>query len=84
MTQLRLIPKPEGFELRDKRSSKHSSAAEWTPQDALYDASQGMNADVTDVVVVLWRGKDGELNYRKSGLHDTAIALCAKFINARA
>jgi hypothetical protein len=60
---LKLIPKPEGFELRDRRSSKQGDASVWRPTDALYDAQQAMvNApEPVTAVVVVWReqGEDG-------------------------
>lgn len=52
---LRVVPKPEGFELRDKRSDKSKDARDWTPADALYDASQRTEGkNVTDLVVYWW------------------------------
>ena len=42
MTELKLVPKPEGFELRDKRSSKSNNVDDWLPTDALYDAQYEM------------------------------------------
>jgi hypothetical protein len=36
---LKIVPQPEGFELRDARSDKNRCAADWLPADALYDAS---------------------------------------------
>lgn len=57
MTELRLVPKPEGFELRDKRSDKTGMGKDWQPQDALYDVSQEIakpDADC-DAVLVIYR-----------------------------
>lgn len=61
--KLRLLPKPEGFDLRDKRSDKTGCAADWTPADALWDAQQHMNDVEVAGVVVVWFGKtqDGAL-----------------------
>lgn len=42
VTELKLVQKPEGFELRDKRSSKSNSVDDWLPTDALYDAQHEM------------------------------------------
>lgn len=42
MADLKLVPKPEGFELRSKRSDKSNAVADWEPIDALYDAQQAM------------------------------------------
>lgn len=57
MVDLKLVPKPEGFELRNKRSDKSGSGKDWEPQDALYDVSQEIaKADVDcDAVLVLYR-----------------------------
>lgn len=54
---LRLVPQPEGFELRDKRSTKSKSCSDWEVQDALYSASQEIaKPDVEcDSVVVIFR-----------------------------
>lgn len=60
---MKLIDKPEGFELRDRRSDKSNLGSEWTVQDALYDASQEMaKQDTTDAIVV-WRERVAEGKY---------------------
>lgn len=55
--KLRLVPQPEGFELRDKRSNKSGMGCDWTVQDALFDASQEIaKPDVDcDAVLVIYR-----------------------------
>lgn len=57
MTELKLVPKPEGFELRDRRSDKSGMGKDWEPQDALFDASQEIaKPDVDcDAVLVIYR-----------------------------
>lgn len=82
MPDLRILPRPEGFELRDKRSSKHCNAADWTPQDALYDASQVMGDDA-QAALILWRDKAGVMKFRAAGPQDSSVALCVSFLNAR-
>lgn len=59
---LRAIPKPEGFELRDKRSEKTNDAAAWLPEDALYDAQQAMMGEMkpSTAMVVAWFYRDAE------------------------
>lgn len=52
--ELKLVPKPEGFELRDKRSDKTGRGSDWLPQDALYDASQQMDKENCIAVVIMW------------------------------
>lgn len=57
MTTLKLVPKPEGFELRDRRSNKTGMGCDWEPQDALYDVSKEIaKPDVDcDAVMVIFR-----------------------------
>lgn len=58
---MKLIPKPDGFDLRDRRSTKSASCEQWEPRDALYDASTAMNGKEVDCAIVIWRErqKDG-------------------------
>ncbi len=52
---MKLVPKPQGFEFRDKRSTKSGNGSDWTPADALYDASQRTEGkEVTQMVVYWW------------------------------
>lgn len=51
---MKLIPKPEGFELRDKRSDKSGSGADWQVGDALYDAQQEISKTECTAVMILW------------------------------
>lgn len=57
MVDLKLVPKPEGFELRDKRSDKSGQGCDWEVQDALYNVSQEIaKADVNcDAVLIIYR-----------------------------
>lgn len=63
---MHLVPKPEGFELRDKRSDKSGRGADWTAADCLYDSQQEMNTAPPEAVLVLWytKSQDGALIYR--------------------
>lgn len=63
MTDLRLVPKPEGFELRDKRSDKTNAADLWTPSDAVYAASLEIKGNV-DAVTVIWRELNNKGKYQ--------------------
>lgn len=76
---MKLIPKPEGFELRDKRSDKTADASKWNTADALFDASNEMSKQDTDGVIVCWREqyKDGtsKIHYRCAGAEGTGIKL---------
>ena len=58
----RIVPKPEGYELREKRGAKAGNASTWTPADAVYFASKDIqNAQVSELVVYWWaKGPDGE------------------------
>lgn len=52
---MKTVPKPQGFDLRDKRAMKSSDPTDWTPADAVYSASQRIQGkEVTDLVVYWW------------------------------
>lgn len=57
MTELKLVPKPEGFELRDKRSDKSNLGKDWGVQDALYDVSREVakHDSNCDAVLIIFR-----------------------------
>ena len=59
---VRIVPKPEGFELRDRRSDKTNDATAWLPEDALYDAQQAMDGKMkpTTAMIVAWFYRDDE------------------------
>ncbi len=59
---MRIVPKPEGFELRDRRSEKTNDATAWLPEDALYDAQQAMDGKMkpTTAMIVAWFYRDDE------------------------
>jgi hypothetical protein len=69
---MKLIPKPEGFELRDKRSDKSCSGADWQVGDALYDAQQEINKADCNAVMVLWTQVEADgstsTRYRYAGM----------------
>jgi hypothetical protein len=52
---LKLIPKPEGFELRDKRSDKAADASLWEVGDALFNANETIAKMKADSVLICWR-----------------------------
>ena len=62
MSELRIIPKPEGFELRDRRSEKANDATAWLPEDALYDAQEAMRGKMkpASAMLVAWFYLDDE------------------------
>lgn len=52
---LKIVPEPQGFKLRDKRSDKSGSAQDWLPEDALHDASREIAKNGVDgPLVVMW------------------------------
>lgn len=61
-----MMDMPEGFDLRDRRSTKTSSAADWQARDALYSASQSMPVDAT-CAFVCWKAADGKACWRAAG-----------------
>jgi hypothetical protein len=55
---LKVLPKPEGYDLRAARAEKSESARDWLPQDALYDASKRIaESGVQGALVVCWYAK---------------------------
>lgn len=68
-TEIKLVPKPEGFELRDKRSDKTGQGKDWTPADALYSAFERTSAEKLEpkgqrvsCIVTIWRLVDEKGN----------------------
>lgn len=53
--KLKLVQKPEGFELRDKRSDKSGQGADWLPVDALYSVQQRLADKNCSALMVVWR-----------------------------
>lgn len=78
---LKLVPKPEGFELRDKRSDKSCRADQWTIQDALYDVSREVAKPDSncDAVLIIFRKRSSEgapiTCFRYSGKEGQAASL---------
>lgn len=68
---MKLIPKPEGFELRDKRADKSGDGADWQVGDAVYDAQQEINKVDCNAVLVIWQKVEADgttsTNYRYAG-----------------
>lgn len=86
MTDLRVIPKPEGFDLRLARAVKEDSGKCWTPADILYDSQQLMEKHPpAQAAVVAWytRLPNGSLQikYQVSYEHDRqGVALAADLL----
>lgn len=77
--KLKLIPKPEGFDLRDKRSDKSGRGADWTPNDALYSTQQLIKDKEIVGLSVCWFEKkpDGTITpvYRYAGESNLKLRL---------
>lgn len=79
---LRVVPKPEGFELREARSRKLQDGAKWEAMDVLHAASKQIadaGGKVTSCVVV-WSEECKEENsrdvmYRSCGPADERKAI---------
>lgn len=76
---MKLISKPEGFDLRDRRSDKTGKGSDWTVADAVYSAHKDITATKSDAVMVVWRqlNDDGSTTVRFSfsGPPDAGAAL---------
>jgi hypothetical protein len=66
-----VISKPEGYELRDRRSDRSCSAADWLPADALYSAWQKLQTTEPGAapacLFVAWKDESGEALWRAAG-----------------
>jgi len=86
VSELRIIQKPEGFDLRFARAEKENNGKCWTPEDVLYDAQQLMGKHPpTQAALVAWytRLPNGNLQikYNCSFEHDRqAVALAADLL----
>ena len=72
---LKAVPKPDGHELRLKRACRNEDASKWLPEDALYDAYEGLKTTSAEAaMIVAWytRLPDGNLSikYRCYSEHD--------------
>ncbi len=55
MTDLRLLPKPDGHDLRVKRATKAQDASQWLPEDALFEVSTLMGKRApTGAFIAAW------------------------------
>jgi hypothetical protein len=71
---VKLVPKPEGYELRTRRADKQESCEAWEPRDALYEASNLMDGKDVRACVVIWQEVDGKgetrIHARRAGPAD--------------
>jgi hypothetical protein len=55
---IKVLPVPEGHEMRNARAEKSTSAQDWLPEDAMYQASKQMSEKgVMGGMVVAWYEK---------------------------
>ena len=66
------VEKPDGFDLRDRRSSRDRDARLWAPRDALYDASLVMPEDAK-CAVVIWMDATETVRAKYAGEHSHVI-----------
>lgn len=60
------IPKPAGFDLRNRRSDKTHKAADWLPADALFDANEAIKKhECKELLIIWWEEKPNQ----KRSLH---------------
>lgn len=52
---LEIVPKPEGFDLRERRMLKNEDGSLWTVQDALHAACRDMEGKNVTGVIIAWR-----------------------------
>lgn len=72
---LKVVPKPEGFDLRQRRADRDHDATAWAVHDALYESALEMDSPPEsgriDGVVIGWRVNydDGTFStfYRQAG-----------------
>ncbi len=53
---MKIVPKPEGFEMRQKRADKAEVSRLWLPEDAMHAASAAMK-DPKLAILVAWYEK---------------------------
>jgi hypothetical protein len=73
------MDKPEGFDLRDRRSDKTGSAKDWLPVDALYKTTLDLPVDASSIAII-WLTADGKLHHRKAGSVAECAWMSAKFL----
>lgn len=91
MADLKLVPKPEGYELRTRRSDKTRDANDWNAADVLYEASQEIDAERCRTLVIAWQTleDDGTISteYRSCGPQDgplrTLLSVLGRFMGWR-
>lgn len=80
---LKMLPKPEGYDLRAARADRSGSARDWLPEDALYDAAKRIaEKGAHGAVVVCWyeQSEEGQPVVKYAAAHSDsrwALALLA-------
>jgi hypothetical protein len=75
------VPKPEGYDFRDKLSDKDMDPEKWLPKDALFDAYLETGDDDTECMVCIWRSKKHGIQYRQAGNLDSCVATVVRWLN---
>lgn len=85
---MKIVPKPEGWDMRHKRAEQANDAKLWEPTDILFDAYQLMQKNPPAVsAVVCWYTRNPEsgnlvLKFTCAQEHDRQIvALAADFLS---
>lgn len=74
---MKVVPKPEGFDLRSRRADKEGDSSKWEPMDVLYEAHREMTntAVPIDCAMVIWREQCGDgktrIRQRRAGSGDS-------------
>lgn len=83
--ELKVIPKPVGFDVSEKRADKAADASKWLPADALYSAFEELiKAKGVKALIVAWYEVDpktGNIVMRSRLFNETqndGRALCAE------
>ena len=75
------IPKPRGYEFRDKLSDKDMDPELWLPKDALFDAFNETGDNDIECLVCIWRSKKHGIQYRQAGKVDSCVATVVRWLN---
>lgn len=83
---MKIVPKPEGFELREARADKLNDGRKWEPMDAVFDAYRQLeNEPASAALLIAWyvRNPNGtlEVKFRVAYEHDRqGIALAVDLL----
>jgi hypothetical protein len=87
---LKLVDKPEGWDLRNLRAAKENDASKWECADVLFDAQEIMKTRPPAVAAaVIWysRNENGSITLKYTCAHEhdrQLVALAADFLSEMA